>query len=78
MMIRTTGQWLRLFGLLVEMIGVVGIVRERGGTSLPRVPLPGGRVVSSAWIAVGLGFVIWLIASIILASTRPPRQDSRQ
>jgi len=77
-MIRTTGQWLRLIGLLVEMIGVVGIVRERGGASLPQVPLPGGRVISSAWIAVGLGFVIWLVASIILAATRPPREENRQ
>jgi drug/metabolite transporter (DMT)-like permease len=78
MTIRTTGQWLRLIGLLVEMIGVVGIVRERGGSSLPKVPLPGGQVISSAWIAVGLGFVIWLIASIILAATRPPREDNPQ
>lgn len=74
---RITGHWLRLIGLLVEMIGVVGIVRERGGASLPRIPLPGGGAVSSAWLAVGLGFVIWLIATIILAATRPPRPDSR-
>jgi hypothetical protein len=77
-MIRITGQWLRLIGLLVEMIGVVGIVRERGGASLPQVPLPGGRAVSAAWIAVGLGFVIWLVATILLAASRPPRQDGRQ
>jgi drug/metabolite transporter (DMT)-like permease len=74
-MIRITGQWLRLIGLLVEMVGVVGIVRERGGTPAPPLTLPGGRVVSSAWIAVGLGFVLWLVATILLATTRSPRRD---
>ncbi len=53
-MIRTTGQWLRVIGLLIEMIGLVAIVRERGGTPAPSLTLPGGRVISSAWIAADL------------------------
>jgi hypothetical protein len=73
---RLTGQWLRLIGLLIEMIGVVGIVRERSGQVLPQVRIPGGPLVSAAWVAIALGFVIWLIATILLAATRPPRRDS--
>jgi hypothetical protein len=73
---RLTGQWLRIIGLLVEMVGVVGVIRERGGQALPQLRIPGGPVVSAAWIAVALGFVIWLIATILLAATKPPRRSS--
>ena len=76
-MIRTTGQWLRVIGLLIEMIGLVAIVRERGGTPAPSLTLPGGRVISSAWAALGLGFLVWLIATILVAAGRPPRGESR-
>ncbi len=74
---RMTGQLLRLVGLLIEMLGVVGIIRERGGSELPRVPIPGVPAVSAAWFAVVLGFVVWLAATILLAATRPPRRESR-
>ncbi len=73
---RMTGQLLRLIGLLIEMVGVVGVVRERGGHDVPRVQVPGGPLVSSAWLAVVLGFVIWLVATILLAATRPPHRGS--
>ena len=57
------------------MVGVVGVVRERGGRELPRIQLPGGPAVSAAWAAVVLGFVLWLVAKILLAATRPPRRQ---
>jgi hypothetical protein len=65
-----------MIGLLIEMVGVVGVIRERGGQALPQVRIPGGPVVSAAWVAVVLGFVIWLIATILLAATKPPRRSS--
>jgi hypothetical protein len=77
LMIRRIGQWLRLIGLLIEMVGVVGVVRERGGKEVPQITIPGGPVVSSAWIAVVLGFVIWLVATILLSATKPPRRDGQ-
>ena len=76
-MIRLTGQWLRFLGLLIEMVGVVGVVRERGGKEVPQISIPGGPVVSSAWVAVILGFVVWLVATILLAATKPPRRQSQ-
>jgi hypothetical protein len=69
-----TGQLLRWVGLLIEMVGVVGIVRERGGSEVPRISVPGGPTVSAGWVAVVLGFVVWLVATILLAATRPPRR----
>jgi hypothetical protein len=73
---RRTGQLLRLLGLLIEFAGVVGVVRERSGRAIPQLRTPGGPVVSAAWVAVALGFVLWLVGTILLAATRPPRRTS--
>ena len=75
-MMRRTAQWLRMIGLLIELVGVVGVVRERGGKEFPQVQVPGGPLVSSAWVAVVLGFVIWLIGRILLAAARPSRRET--
>jgi hypothetical protein len=66
---------LRLVGLLIEMVGVVGVIRERGGHAVPQIRIPGGPTVSAGWVAVVVGFVVWLVATIILATTRPPHRD---
>jgi hypothetical protein len=71
-----TGLLLRMTGLLIEMVGVVIIVRERGGHEMPWIQIPGGPSVSTGWAAVVLGFIVWLVATIILAATRPPRRQS--
>jgi hypothetical protein len=69
---RMTGQLLRMAGLLIEMIGLVGVVLERGGDQGLRVRIPGGSTISASWLAVAIGFVVWLVATILLAATRPP------
>lgn len=76
---RVAGQVLRAMGLLIEMLGVIGVVRERGGQALPQLTIPGGPVFSVAWVAVVLGFVLWLAGTIVLVATRGRRdltQDS--
>lgn len=73
---RTYVHSLRFLGLLIEMTGVVGIIRERAGTPMPHLSIPGGPTVSWAWVAVVIGFVVWLVARIILASTRPDGQKA--
>jgi len=73
---RRTGPWLRFIGLMIEMVGVIAVVRERGGQASPMIQIPGGPVVSTTWAAVVLGFVLWLIGKILLASARPPRRDT--
>jgi hypothetical protein len=68
---RKLGHWMRFLGLLLEMTGVVGIVHERRGTEMPTLTIPGGPTVSWSWVVIALGFVVWLVATIILAATRP-------
>jgi hypothetical protein len=75
---RQAGQWLRLIGLLIEMVGVVGVVREGSGQAAMPIRIPGGPVVSAAWVAVVSGFVIWLIGRILLAVAKPPRRGSQR
>lgn len=72
---RRTGQWLRWIGLLFEMIGVIGVVHERGGQAVPQISIPGGPVFSSAWVAFALGFAIWVVGQILLLATaRKPQR----
>jgi hypothetical protein len=70
-----TGQLLRMVGLLIEMLGAVGVVRERGGELGPTVRIPGGASYSAAWVALVVGFVVWLVGQILLAATRRPRRN---
>ena len=48
-----------------------------GQASSPRSQVPGARSSRSAWVAVVLGFVIWLIARILLAAARPSRGETQ-
>ncbi len=73
---RTHARWLRFLGLFLELTGVVGIVRERPGREMPRLTIPGGYSISWPWISLAVGFVIWLVATIILAATRFDGQNA--
>lgn len=73
---RRAGQWLRFLGLLIEMVGVLGVLRERGGHAAPQITLPGGKVTSAAWIAIILGFTLWLVGKVLISAQRPPRRTS--
>jgi hypothetical protein len=70
---RVTGQVLRLGGLLIELLGVIGVASEPAGVGAVRLRLPGGMLVSPAWVAVVVGFVAWLLGTYLLLATRPPR-----
>jgi len=70
------GQSLRLAGLLIELLGVMGVVTGQDDVESARLRLPGGAVVPLAWIAVVMGFVIWLVGTIVIVGTRPNRPRS--
>jgi hypothetical protein len=72
---RRTGQWLRFIGLLIEMTGVLGVVRERSGQAIRPITV-GGSAISIAWVAVALGFGLWLIGKILIASARAAPANS--
>jgi hypothetical protein len=69
---KVTGQVLRLGGLLIELLGVIGVASEPAAGAV-RLRLPGGLLVSPAWIAVVVGFVTWLLGTYLLLATRPSR-----
>ena len=73
---RATGQSLRLAGLLIELLGAMRLVTDRDDVEAAQFRLPGGATVSPAWAAVVLGFVIWLVGTIVLLGSRPNRPRS--
>jgi hypothetical protein len=73
LMRKVTGQILRLGGLFIELLGVIGVASEPADGGAVRLRLPGGTTVSLAWIAVILGFVSWLLGTYLLLAARPPR-----
>ena len=72
---RATGQSLRLIGLLIEVFGVMGIMTGRGDIEALHFHLPGGTEVSPAWIVLAMGFVIWLVGTILLVGSKPKRSQ---
>jgi hypothetical protein len=67
------GQILRLGGLLIEMVGVVAVLADYPNLAAARLRLPGGPVVAPAWIAIALGFLLWLIGTILIYGSRRSR-----
>jgi hypothetical protein len=70
---KATGQILRLGGLLIEMLGVLGVVTRSPEVAAARLRLPGGTMMAPAWIAVVLGFLIWLLGTFLVYGSRPSR-----
>jgi hypothetical protein len=73
-MTKSTGHLIRFTGLLIEMFGVWGVYNSTGQKDEAQIQLPGGSVVSWAWMAVALGFVLWLTGTIVVYASRTRRQ----
>ncbi len=71
---KNTGHIIRICGLVIEMLGVL-VYTSGGDTDQARLSLPGGTAVPLAWVAVGLGFVLWLTGTIIIYATRTRRKS---
>jgi hypothetical protein len=71
---KTTGHVIRISGLVIEMFGIWGVYRAGNNTDLPRIQLPGGPAISIAWVAVALGFALWLTGTILVYSGRSGRK----
>jgi hypothetical protein len=68
------GQFLRGVGLLIELLGVIAVVAQTRKTEIPQISLPGQVQVGLGWVAVAVGFVVWLIGGLlILGSHRASR-----
>jgi hypothetical protein len=75
---RATGQVLRLTGLLLESLGVIAVVSQSRGASIPSVPMPGGASIPLGWLAVAAGFGLFLAGRIILLMTAPRKSKLRK
>jgi hypothetical protein len=71
---KTTGHVFRICGLLIEMLGVWGVFNSTGAKNLTRLQLPGGNEIPLAWLAIGVGFVLWFTGSILVYFARPTRR----
>ena len=60
-----TGQIVRTLGLLIEMLGILALV-FRTRTDQAGAPLPGSFPVRLVWIVVGVGFVLWLVGTVMI------------
>ncbi len=67
---KTTGHIIRISGLLIEMLGIWGVFHTTAGQDEMRLELSGGTAVPFAWLAVGLGFVLWLTGTLLVYAPR--------
>jgi hypothetical protein len=75
---KLVGQFMRLGGLIVEMLGVLAVMKGDEGRFATKLQLPGFEPVPLAWIGIGLGFVLWLVGTVLVYWSRPSRKASRQ
>jgi len=75
---KLVGQFMRLGGLLVEMLGVLAVMKGDEGKFATKLHLPGFEPVPLAWIGIALGFVLWLVGTVLVYWSRPSRRASRQ
>jgi uncharacterized BrkB/YihY/UPF0761 family membrane protein len=71
---KTVGHVFRICGLLIEMFGVWGVFNSTGAKNSARLQLPGGDEIPLAWLAVGVGFVLWFTGTILVYFFRPTRK----
>ncbi len=70
MMKRSTGRILRLIGLVIEVAGLFAQVTWTK-TDQTGAPLPGQFSSRQVWITVGVGFVIWMIGTMLTYWPQP-------
>ena len=75
---KTTGHVIRITGLLIEMLGIWGVYNTTGDKDQARLELPGGTLVPVAWLAIGLGFVLWLTGTILVYAVRSGRRPAQK
>jgi hypothetical protein len=75
-MAKLVGQFMRIGGLLVEMLGVYAVMKGNEGNFAMKVRLPGFEPILLGWLGVAVGFVLWLVGTALVYWSRPPRKAS--
>ena len=68
------GQFMRLGGLIIEMLGVWAVFKATGDKPMASVQLPGMAPVPLPWIGVGFGFLLWISGTALVYSGRSARK----
>jgi hypothetical protein len=77
-MYKLIGHLIRMTGLLIEMVGVWGVYTGRDDKHPTLISLPGGNTLPVPWVAVGLGFVLWFIGTLIVYMSRARRNTDKK
>ena len=79
---KTTGHVIRISGLLIELLGIWSVFNVPADSKHASLELPGGTVLPLAWLAVGLGFVLWFTGTLLVYAPRfrqkPVPNDQRE
>jgi hypothetical protein len=75
---KTAGHLIRILGLVIEMLGVWGVFNSTGAKNSARLQLPGGDEIPLAWLAVGVGFVLWFTGTVLVYVSRAPQKTTVQ
>jgi len=73
---RPIGQIVRMLGLAIEMAGILALALWTR-TDQAGAPLPGSFSSSQVWIVVGVGFVIWMIGTMLTYWPQPARKAGK-
>jgi hypothetical protein len=76
-MAKLVGQFMRIGGLLVEMLGVYAVMKGTEGKLAATLQLPGFEPIPLAWVGVAVGFVFWLTGTVLVYWSRSSRKASR-
>jgi hypothetical protein len=71
---KTLGHLIRIVGLVIEMLGVWCVFNSTGAKNSTRLQLPGGNEMPLAWLAVGVGFVLWFTGTSLVYFPWPTRK----
>jgi hypothetical protein len=67
-MSKTTGHIIRMTGMLIEMLGLWGVVQTTNSKAPWLIPISGAGTMPVAWLAVFIGLIVWLIGVFIVYS----------
>jgi hypothetical protein len=75
-MSKTTGHIIRMTGMLIEMLGLWGVVQTSNSRAPWLISIPGAGTMPVAWLAVFIGLIVWLVGVFIVYSYKP--RDSKK
>ena len=75
---KLVGQFMRLAGIVVEMLGVWVVMSGNKGVFDRNVNMPGlVKPIPLPLIAFAVGFALWLVGTVLVYSSRRSRQSLR-